>query len=203
MLEPIRNSPLCKLIGIKLNCYVGFYYFFFLFSAWVVIQRYGHQQCHTKKKKKKEWKKKKESWLNSVQFQHVTKWQKHILFPKKLKYRHPRNKKHTCLNFLIESQSWHTDIHVIVKLCKKPIFFLKTTLKVLPLARKLVIKTHWHILYIVLSPLTLYWVLRGDGKQKKKLLHQQRKQSEGLCAPFPHRDEPSCARRVRRVRTWT
>lgn len=37
-----------------------------------------------------------------------------------------------------------------------------------PLARKLVIKTHWHILYVVLSPLTLYWVLRGDEKQKKK-----------------------------------
>lgn len=37
-----------------------------------------------------------------------------------------------------------------------------------PLARKLVMKTHWHILYVVLSPLTLYWVLRGDEKQKKK-----------------------------------
>lgn len=82
-----------------------------------------------KRKKKKNEKKKKESWLNSVQFQHVTKWQKHILFPKKLKYRHPRNKKHTCLNFLIESQSWHTDIHVIVKLCKKPIFFFKDNIK--------------------------------------------------------------------------
>lgn len=147
----------------------------------------------------------KESWLNSVQFQHVTKCQKHILFPKKLKYRHPRNKEHTCLNFLIESQGSHTDIHVIVKLCKKPIFLLKTTLTVFPLVRKLVIKTHWHILYVVLSPLTLYWVLRGDEKQtnkQKKLLHQQWKQSEGLYAPFSHCDQPNCARRVRRVRTW-
>lgn len=110
----------------------------------------------------------KESWLNCVQFQHVTKCQKRILFPKKLKYRHPRNEEHTCLNFLIESQGSHTDIHVIVKLCKKPIFLLKTTLTVFPLVRKLVIKTHWHILYVVLSPLTLYWVLRGDEKQTNK-----------------------------------
>lgn len=110
----------------------------------------------------------KESWLSCVQFQHVTKCQKRILFPKKLKYRHPRNEEHTCLNFLIESQGSHTDIHVIVKLCKKPIFLLKTTLTVFPLVRKLVIKTHWHILYVVLSPLTLYWVLRGDEKQTNK-----------------------------------
>lgn len=125
-------------------------------------------------------------------------------FSKKLKYRHPRNKEHTRLNFLIESQSSHTDIHVIVKLCKKPISFLKTTLTVFPLARKLVIKTHWHILYIVLSPLIIVSATRRrKTEKKKKLLHQEWKQSEGWYAPFSHRDEPSWARRVRWVGAWS
>lgn len=74
-----------------------------------------------------------------------------------------------------------------------------------PLARKLVIKTHWHILYVVLSPLIIVSATRRQNRkaEKQKLLHQQWKQSEGWYAPFSHRDEPSCARRVRWVGAWS
>lgn len=76
-------------------------------------------------------------------------------------------KEHTCLNFLIEKSKLthrHSCYCKIVQEAK--FFFLKITLIVFPRARKLVISTHhWHILYVVLSPLTLQWVLRGDQKQ--------------------------------------
>lgn len=45
----------------------------------------------------------------------------------------------------------------------------KNDISTVPPVRKLVLKSQqWHILYIVLSPLKLYWVLQGDQKQKRK-----------------------------------
>lgn len=85
-----------------------------------------------------------------------------------MKVQTSRNKEHTCLLFLIEKVKAHTPTFILfVKLCKKPIKNLKKDISV-PHARKLVVKTQqWHILYIVLSPLTLYWVLQGDQKHRK------------------------------------
>lgn len=56
---------------------------------------------------------------------------------------------------------------LFVKLCKKPIKKKKKmTLALFLQWGRLSWKTQqWHILYIVLSPLTLYWVLQGDQKQ--------------------------------------
>lgn len=113
-------------------------------------------------------------------FLHTTKSAKNTSFFAKWKYKHQRNKEHTCLIFLIEKVKAHTPTFIVfVKLCKKPIYFFfflfflkkkrkKDNINSVPRGRKLVIKTQqWHILYIVLSPLTLYWVLQGDKKHRK------------------------------------
>lgn len=49
----------------------------------------------------------------------------------------------------------------------------------------------WHILDIVLSPLTLYWVLQGDKKLDRKLLHQKKYKQKRFV--WFYTAEPNCA----------
>lgn len=69
----------------------------------------------------------------------------------------------------------------------------KEDISSVPQVRKLVVKTQqWHILWIVLSPLTLYWVLQGDRKHTKSFCTKKKKR-RGLCAraePTPYTSRP-------------
>lgn len=70
-----------------------------------------------------------------------------------------------------KSQSSLTNIHFICQVVQEANFQKKkkNDISTVPPVRKLVLKSQqWHILYIVLSPLKLYWVLQGDQKQKRK-----------------------------------
>lgn len=133
-----------------------------LLSAWV-----GYPALWTLTRKTK---KKKESWSNmSVHFSKHKVPTKHILFAK-WKVQTSRNKRAHMLFIGSKRPQAHTPTFILfVKLCKKPILHI-----VFPPVRKLVKTQHWHILDIVLSLLTLYWVLQGGLKlDYKKLLHQR------------------------------
>lgn len=63
-----------------------------------------------------------------------------------------------------------------------------------PPVRKLVIKTQqWHILYIVLSPLTLYWVLQGDQKHRKNSCTKNNANKAQVCMHHFHTTKPNQA----------
>lgn len=120
-----------------------------------------------KKRKEKKINEKKKWNPDRIQFTFKTQQSaiKHILYAK-MKVQTLRNKAHTCLFFLIKKVKAHSPTFILfVKLCKKPISKKKkkNDISTFPPLRKLVLKSQqWHILYIVLSPLKLYWVLQGD-----------------------------------------
>lgn len=154
--------------------------------------------------KKKEWKKK----GILIEFCSLL---KHNKVPKthpfcKMKVQTSRNKEHTCLFFLIEKSKLTHQHSFICKIVQEANLKKKEKKKddisSVPPVRKLVIKTQqWHILYIVLSPLTLYWVLQGDQKHRKSSCTKDNaNKAKGLYAPFSHRTaEPSCARLLTNV----
>lgn len=91
---------------------------------------------------------------------------------------------------------------LFVKLCKKPIKKKKMTLALFLQWGRLSWKTQqWHILYIVLSPLTLYWVLQGDQKQQQqqqkapapKIMQTKQRFARALSAPH-NRTKPWTSR---------
>lgn len=117
-----------------------------------------------------------------------------------MKVQTSRNKEHTCLIFLIEKVKAHTNIHFIfVKLCKKPIK-IKKDISSVPRVRKLVVKTQqWHILYIVWSLLTLYRVLHGDQKHRKRFCTKDNAKKMQRCvhAAFtPHGPTELCRSQI-------
>lgn len=103
------------------------------------------------------------------------------------------------LFFWSKSQSSHTNIHFICKIVQEAnffffFFFFKDDINSVPQVRKLVIKTQqWHILYIVLSPLTLYWVLQGDRKHRKSSCANDNANKAKVCMRHFHTTCPNQA----------
>lgn len=90
-----------------------------------------------------------------------------FFFFRKMKVQTLRNKEHTCL-FSDQKKSKLTHQHsfYLSSCARSQLKKKKMTLALFLQWGRLSWKTQqWHILYIVLSPLTLYWVLQGDQKQ--------------------------------------